>query len=59
MFKSHKDAFLVCILGAYLLAIAFTFVRVYVYHAYPIYYSVEKMPSIKNQLGTLIYWSPL
>lgn len=59
MLKLHKYTFLVCVLGGYFLALAFTYVRVYVYHAYPIYYSEEQMPSIKEQLSTLIYWPRL
>ena len=57
--KSRKSVFVSCVLGAYLLAILFTFMRVYVYHAYPIYYSGDEMPNIREQLRTLTYWPRL
>ncbi len=56
MSKPRRDVFVLLVLSAYILAIGVTFVRVYVYHAYPIYSSQEEMPNIAEQLRTLIYW---
>ncbi|HEY4498536.1 MAG TPA: hypothetical protein VJH94_00560 [Candidatus Paceibacterota bacterium] len=54
--SAGNKIFLVAVVATYVIAIALTYARVYVLHAYPIYYSEEDMPGIPKQLDTLIYW---
>ena len=53
--KSRKF-FITVLLLLYLGAIALTYTRVYVLHAYPVYYSEDEMPDMYAQIRTIIFW---
>lgn len=51
--KEKRHLFLVFV-GVYLVSIAFSYVRIYVYEDYPIYYSSEEIPDLSGQFSMIL-----
>lgn len=52
--KSKKGGLFVLVVAlCYVIVIAATYARVYVLHAYPIYYSEDEIPSLSSEFYTV------
>jgi hypothetical protein len=56
MESKTRKYFLILIAVLYILAFSLTYIRVYVLHAYPVYYSEEEMPDMISQFRTVNFW---
>lgn len=50
MSAKQNKIFLYVVTFSYILTVALTYVRVYVYHAYPTYSSAEEIPALTSEL---------
>lgn len=52
--KQNK-IFLIVVSLCYVLAISLSFARIYVFHAYPIFYTEEDIPSLFSEIIDVLY----
>ena len=50
MSVESKSLLLKVVIGCYVVAVVLSFMRVYIFHAYPIYYSEDDMPGAWDTL---------
>lgn len=49
MEKSTSNVFWYLVIACYAVSVFLSYARIYVFHAYPIYYSEEDMPSLLGE----------
>lgn len=52
--KQNSDIFFKVVMGCYFLSLLLSFLRIYVFHDYPVYYNADDIPDFEGEIQTAI-----